>query len=57
MARRAWGEDLDALASQAPAGRPAAPGEIAEAIAYLAGDAASSVRGVVLPADGGRTAV
>lgn len=51
------GEDLDALAAQAPAGRPASPGEIAEAIAYLAGDAASFVHGVVLPVDGGRTAV
>lgn len=51
------GEDLDALAAQAPAGRPASPGEIAEAIAYLADDAASFVHGVVLPVDGGRTAV
>ncbi|MFC8259660.1 SDR family NAD(P)-dependent oxidoreductase [Streptomyces sp. NPDC057291] len=51
------GEDLDALAAQAPAGRPASPREIAEAIAYLAGDAASFVHGVVLPVDGGRTAV
>ncbi|MFD8074974.1 SDR family NAD(P)-dependent oxidoreductase [Streptomyces sp. NPDC059718] len=51
------GEDLVALASQAPAGRPAAPEEIAEAIAYLASDAASFVHGVVLPVDGGRTAV
>ncbi|MGW1086052.1 SDR family NAD(P)-dependent oxidoreductase [Streptomyces sp. NPDC002596] len=50
-------EDLDTLASQAPAGRPATPREIAEAIAYLAGDAASFVHGVVLPVDGGRTAV
>jgi NAD(P)-dependent dehydrogenase (short-subunit alcohol dehydrogenase family) len=51
------GEALDALAAQAPAGRPAAPQEIAEAIAYLAGDAASFVHGAVLPVDGGRTAV
>ncbi|MEU0600649.1 SDR family NAD(P)-dependent oxidoreductase [Streptomyces sp. NPDC006393] len=51
------GEDLDALAAQAPAGRPAAPQEIAEAIAYLASDAASFVHGAVLPVDGGRTAV
>ncbi|WP_328390863.1 SDR family oxidoreductase [Streptomyces sp. NBC_00400] len=51
------GADLDTLASQAPAGRPANPGEIAEAIAYLAGDTASFVHGVVLPVDGGRTAV
>ncbi|MFE7662324.1 SDR family NAD(P)-dependent oxidoreductase [Streptomyces celluloflavus] len=51
------GEDLDVLAAQAPAGRVAAPQEIAEAIAYLAGDAASFVQGAVLPVDGGRTAV
>lgn len=51
------GTDLDTLASQAPAGRPATPREIAEAIAYLAGDTASFVHGVVLPVDGGRTAV
>ncbi|MCQ4083773.1 SDR family oxidoreductase [Streptomyces sp. RB6PN25] len=50
-------DDLDALAAQAPAGRPAAPAEIAEAVAYLAGDAASFVHGAVLPVDGGRTAV
>ncbi|WP_030800727.1 SDR family NAD(P)-dependent oxidoreductase [Streptomyces sp. NRRL S-337] len=50
-------EDLQALASQAPAGRPATAMEIAEAIAYLAGDAASFVQGAVLPVDGGRTAV
>ncbi|ARF53173.1 SDR family NAD(P)-dependent oxidoreductase [Streptomyces gilvosporeus] len=51
------GDDLDALASQAPAGRPASPREVAEAIAYLASDAASFVQGAVLPVDGGRTAV
>lgn len=51
------GENLDGLASQAPAGRPAAPDEIANAIVYLASDAASFVHGVILPVDGGRTAV
>ncbi|MFI1158060.1 SDR family NAD(P)-dependent oxidoreductase [Streptomyces sioyaensis] len=51
------GDGADALASQAPAGRPASPREIAAAIAYLASDAASFVQGVVLPVDGGRTAV
>ncbi|SFH16886.1 SDR family NAD(P)-dependent oxidoreductase [Streptomyces mirabilis] len=51
------GEDLDALAAQAPAGRPAEAKEIAEAIAYLAGDGASFVHGAILPVDGGRTAV
>lgn len=51
------GEDLDGLAGQAPAGRPASPEEIAASIVYLAGDAASFVHGAVLPVDGGRTAV
>ncbi|MFG1710484.1 SDR family oxidoreductase [Nonomuraea sp. M3C6] len=50
-------DDLDALAAQAPIGRPAAPEEIAQAMAYLASDAASYVQGAVLPVDGGRTAV
>jgi NAD(P)-dependent dehydrogenase (short-subunit alcohol dehydrogenase family) len=53
----AMGENLDGLASQAPLGRPAAPEEIAAAVVYLASDAASFVQGVVLPVDGGRTAV
>jgi NAD(P)-dependent dehydrogenase (short-subunit alcohol dehydrogenase family) len=51
------GDGLDALAAQAPVGRPASPEEIAAAIVYLASDAASFVQGVVLPVDGGRTAV
>ncbi|MBO1419111.1 SDR family NAD(P)-dependent oxidoreductase [Streptomyces sp. FH025] len=51
------GEDLDALAAQAPAGRSGEPQEVAEAIAYLASDAASFVHGAVLSVDGGRSAV
>jgi NAD(P)-dependent dehydrogenase (short-subunit alcohol dehydrogenase family) len=50
------GSQLDALASMAPAGRPAAPEEIAAAISYLAGDGASFVYGAVLDVDGGRNA-
>lgn len=51
------GDALDQLAAQAPLGRPAKPEEIAAAIVYLASDAASFVQGVVLPVDGGRTAI
>ena len=51
------GDGLDALAAQSPAGRPATPEEIAAAVVYLASDAASFVQGVILPVDGGRTAV
>ncbi|PRY46903.1 SDR family NAD(P)-dependent oxidoreductase [Umezawaea tangerina] len=51
-----FGDQLDHLASLAPAGRPAAPEEIAAAIAYLAGDQASFVQGAVLDVDGGRNA-
>lgn len=53
----AMGEGLDQLAAAAPAGRPGRPEEIAAAITYLAGDAASFVQGAVLPVDGGRIAV
>ena len=51
------GDSLQQLAAQAPAGRPAAPDEIAEAIVFLATDRASFVQGAILPVDGGRTAV
>ena len=52
----AMGDQLDQLAAVAPAGRPAAPEEIASAISYLAGDQASFVHGAVLDVDGGRNA-
>jgi NAD(P)-dependent dehydrogenase (short-subunit alcohol dehydrogenase family) len=52
----AMGDQLDQLASLAPAGRPAAPEEIATAISYLAGDEASFVHGAILDVDGGRNA-
>jgi NAD(P)-dependent dehydrogenase (short-subunit alcohol dehydrogenase family) len=51
------GDALQQLAAQAPAGRPAAPEEIAEVIVFLATDRASFVQGAILPVDGGRTAV
>ena len=51
-----FGAGLDRLAAAAPAGRAAAPEEIAAAITYLAGDDASFVQGAILDVDGGRNA-
>jgi NAD(P)-dependent dehydrogenase (short-subunit alcohol dehydrogenase family) len=53
----AMGDALQQLAAQAPAGRPAAPEEIAEAIVFLTSDRASFIQGAIVPVDGGRTAV
>ncbi len=53
----AMGEALDQLAAAGPAGRPGTADEVAEAIVFLATDAASFVHGAVLPVDGGRIAV
>jgi NAD(P)-dependent dehydrogenase (short-subunit alcohol dehydrogenase family) len=53
----AMGEGLEQLAAQAPAGRPAAAEEIAEAIVFLATDGASFIYGANLAVDGGRTAI
>lgn len=53
----AMGDGLSQIAAAAPAGRTAAPEEIAEAIAYLASENASFVHGIVLHVDGGRAAV
>ena len=53
----AMGEGLEQLAAQAPAGRPAAANEIAEAIVFLATDRASFIHGAKLAVDGGRTAI
>jgi NAD(P)-dependent dehydrogenase (short-subunit alcohol dehydrogenase family) len=53
----AMGEALDVLAKGGPAGRPAAPEEIAEGIAFVVTERASFVHGAVLPVDGGRVAV
>ena len=45
------------LAAEAPAGRPATPDEIAEAIVFLATDRASFIHGAKLAVDGGRSAI
>jgi 3-oxoacyl-[acyl-carrier protein] reductase len=43
----------NALISQIPLGRIGSPDAVADAVAYLAGESASFVTGVVLPVDGG----
>lgn len=53
----AMGEGLDELAAQAPAGRPASPDEIAEAVVFLSTDRSSFIQGAKLAVDGGRTAI
>lgn len=46
-------ERLAALESMVPIGRPAAPEEIAAAVAFLASDEAAYITGAVIPVDGG----
>jgi NAD(P)-dependent dehydrogenase (short-subunit alcohol dehydrogenase family) len=52
--------EVNQLAALAPAGRvaepeePGEPGELASAIVFLAGEAASFIHGVTVPVDGGR---
>ncbi|MGW3963785.1 SDR family NAD(P)-dependent oxidoreductase [Amycolatopsis sp. NPDC005003] len=53
----AFGDGLDELAAAGPAGRVAAPEEIAAAITFLVTADASFVHGAILPVDGGRLAV
>ena len=64
MSRHPWvrrrveesGESLDELTARQPLGRLGTPEEIAEAVAYLASDAAGFVTGSVFVIDGGLTA-
>ena len=48
--------ELAAIGGALPLGRVGRPEEVAEAILFLAGDAASFVTGIALPVDGGNTA-
>jgi 2-keto-3-deoxy-L-fuconate dehydrogenase len=50
------GEDIEALRARQPMGRLGTPEEIADAICYLASDAAAFVTGSALVIDGGLTA-
>jgi NAD(P)-dependent dehydrogenase (short-subunit alcohol dehydrogenase family) len=50
------GATLDALRERQPMGRLGTPEEIAQAVLYLAGDAAAFVTGTTLTIDGGLTA-
>jgi 2-keto-3-deoxy-L-fuconate dehydrogenase len=50
------GESLDALRARQPMGRLGLPEEVADAVAYLASDAAAFVTGTALVIDGGLTA-
>jgi len=53
---RSMGDLLDTLAAASPLRRANEPSEVAEIIAYLAGDTARPLTGVVLAVDAGRTA-
>jgi 2-keto-3-deoxy-L-fuconate dehydrogenase len=50
------GEDIEALRARQPLGRLGTPQEIAEAVLYLASDAAAFVTGTAFVIDGGLTA-
>lgn len=52
-----WGDTNDELGRALPLGRTATPGEIAQAVLFLASPRAGFVTGSVLHADGGGTAI
>jgi NAD(P)-dependent dehydrogenase (short-subunit alcohol dehydrogenase family) len=51
------GDGLNQLAATTPVGHPGTAEDIANAIVFLASDAAKHIHGAVLPVDGGRLAV
>jgi NAD(P)-dependent dehydrogenase (short-subunit alcohol dehydrogenase family) len=51
------GDGFAQIVGTIPLGRAAEPGEIAQAIVFLASDRASYLNGAVVPVDGGRLAV
>ena len=50
------GMDWDAYVAQLPLARMGRPGDVGEAVAWLASDASAFVTGIDLPVDGGLTA-
>ncbi|MEZ4333691.1 MAG: SDR family oxidoreductase [Myxococcota bacterium] len=55
MSRAIWERHEDAIAAQTPAGRLGEPEDVADAVVYLASDAARFVTGQTLVVDGGIT--
>ena len=53
MVEKLGDETIEALREQTPLGRLGTPEDIAQAVAFLAGDSASFITGQVLTADGG----
>ena len=50
-------ERRGAMTADYPAGRPAEPVEVADAVLFLASDEARYIHGAILPVDGGRSAI